>query len=139
MKKLFSIGIMALIIFGFTKPPKDPLAGKHGLTIQWLSWDNNKWGSAMMKKSTGGWYSIEGEQKNKDGYLKISGKVRLINPKELSFDGIITYEIESINEGKLCKKEGPQTFLSTKGRKYWRMQDMNSCETGTTDYIDIYF
>jgi hypothetical protein len=31
-------------------------------------------------------------------------------------------------------------FKSTKGRKYWRMQDMENCEgSGVVDYVDIYF
>ncbi len=138
MKKTLILIIAAVFSFSFT-PPKDSIAGKHGFTIQWLSWDKNKWGTAVIKKSTNEWYTIEGEQKNADGWVTISGKIKLVGPKELSFDGTITYEINSINNGKQCKKEGLQTFLSTKGRKYWRMQDMNSCEGGTTDYVDIYF
>jgi hypothetical protein len=37
-------------------------------------------------------------------------------------------------------KEGDKIFLSTKGRKYWRLQNMLNCEGNrVTDYIDIYF
>lgn len=119
--------------------PRAKLEGKHVFTIQWLTDKKDKPGTATITKSSDGWYTIKGEQKNAQGYVTISGKVKLENPKKLLFDGIIEYQVNYIGNNNLCKKEGPQIFLSTKNRKYWRMQDMNSCEGGTTDYIDIFF
>jgi hypothetical protein len=146
MKKVFLATSFLLVAFILnsavaqtTAKPTDKLSGRHSFTIQWLTFDNNKPGIATIKKGTDGWYSIEGKQKNDDGFITIAGKIKMSDPKKLLFDGTIIYEIMSINDGKQCKKVGPQVFLSTKNRKYWRMQDMNSCEGGTTDYIDIFF
>lgn len=118
---------------------KDKLEGRHVFTIQWLTYEKYKPGTVIIKKSTDGWYTIEGEQKNAEGYITISGKVKPEDPKKLLFDGIIEYQVRYIDNNNLCKKEGPQVFLSTKNRKYWRMQNMDSCGGGTTDYIDIFF
>ena len=118
---------------------KDPLQGRHSLTIQWLTFDKGSPGIAFINKTDGEWYSIKGEQQNAEGYLKIDGKIKMIDPKQLSFDGIISYQIRSINDGEICVKEGKQIFLSTLNRKYWRMRDMGNCDGTTTDYIDIFF
>jgi hypothetical protein len=146
MKKFFLATSFLLTAFIFNSAlaqtpvkGKDKLLGRHSFTIQWLTFDNNKPGIATIKKGTGGWYDIKGEQKNDDGFVSISGKIKMSDPKKLLFEGTITYAIMSINDGKECKKEGPHVFLSTKNRKYWRMQDMDSCEGGTTDYVDIFF
>lgn len=113
--------------------------GKHLFTLHWISWD--KPGSVMIKPSENGWYNISGGQKGKNGdYITIEGGVKQINPKELSFRGTIKYVVKRLNKGQPCIKKGVQTFKSTKGRKYWRLQNMINCEGGlTTDYIDIYF
>ena len=112
--------------------------GKHSLTIQWISWEQP--GIANIKKLDDGWYRISGEQsnpKNKD-YVYIVGKIKPVTDKELHFEGLIEYYIESLSP-KPCIKKGVQTFLSTKGRKYWRLQNMQHCEGVSTDYVDIYF
>ncbi len=116
------------------------IVGRHPLTLQWISWD--KPGYVHIKPATGDWYSIEGEQKSATGnnYVRIEGKIKPVSQKELFFEGRIETLIESINGGKPCLKKGEQIFLSTKGRKYWRLQNMLNCEGNmVTDYVDIYF
>ena len=110
------------------------IAGKHALTLQWISWDRP--GSVMITKGNGEWYKISGKQQERGQYLRINGKIRVVTAKQLEFDGVIeTLAPDSI----YCKREGLQTFLSTKNRKYWRLQNMLNCDGIITDYVDIYF
>jgi len=110
------------------------LSGKHPLTLQWISWD--KPGIINFKKTAENEYQVSGSQKRGSDYLKIEGKVIQISGKELAFEGTVETNIKS-NGGK-CLRTGPQTFLATQNRKYWRMQNMVEC-FGLTDYVDIYF
>lgn len=113
------------------------LTGKHPLTLQWISWD--KPGSVTIIPAENGWYTITGKQENKQNYLKINGRVKPLNAKELEFEGEIETRIESINNNEPCLKTGKKLFKATGDRKYWRLQDMINCDGTTTDYVDIYF
>lgn len=118
------------------------LAGKHALTLQWISWE--KPGEITFTSIGENKYEVEGSQMGeKSGecsncYLKIKGVVREITPKKLEFTGIIKSSVYHIQGGEACTKEGTFDFLSTKDRKYWRCQNMDGCD-GVTDYVDIYF
>lgn len=113
-------------------------AGKHPITLQWISWDNP--GYAEVTPIANSWYLISGTQNNENGdYLKIEGKIRRLSEKELEFEGRIETLVSSINKGEPCIKEGKQTFYGKGNRKYFRLQNMTSCEGGmVVDYIDIY-
>ena len=120
------------------------LIGRHNLTLQWIG--SNVPGMAMIeKKDDRGWYPIKGRQESSEGYLKIDGKLRPVFENyedelvELEFEGIIDYREKTINDNQPCIKSGRQMFLSTKQRKYWRLQNMLNCDSITTDYVDIYF
>lgn len=120
-----------------TGPGKESnFAGKHLLTLQWISWDRP--GSVTIKPIDDTWYSISGQQKEKGNYLVIDGRIRMISDRELEFDGKIEYSVESIIEGEPCIRNGKQIFKATGTRKYWRLQNMVHC-AGLTDYVDIYF
>ncbi|RYY89818.1 MAG: hypothetical protein EOO15_05000 [Chitinophagaceae bacterium] len=116
-----------------------PLSGAHRLTLQWISWDNP--GTVYFTATGDSTYRIRGEQKGAGGaYLRIEGTVRQESAKKLLFKGRVEHRTSTTNAGQPCVKEGEQVFLSTKGRQYWRMQDMQNCEGGmVTDYVDIYF
>ncbi|RYY38397.1 MAG: hypothetical protein EOO08_14875 [Chitinophagaceae bacterium] len=116
-----------------------PLAGAHRLTLQWISWDDP--GTVQFTPAPDSTYTIRGEQRTRKGdYLRIEGTMRQEGPKKLLFIGRVEHRISTVNGGQPCVKEGAQVFLSTKGRQYWRMQDMRNCEGGlVTDYVDIYF
>jgi hypothetical protein len=134
-----------------TVPKQDPelsmadkaLLGRHNLTLQWIGW--NVPGLAIIEAGKDGWYTIKGKQETKAGYLLIDGKLRPVFEnvedavEELEFNGVIEYKYETINGGAPCSKSGKQKFLSTQGRKYWRLQNMINCDKTTTDYVDIYF
>lgn len=116
---------------------EDVLAGTHPVTLQWISWD--KPGRVFIEKEGNGWYAIRGGQKERGRQLEIDGRIRMVNALELAFDGrIVMRGLQEISGQDSCVRTGPQTFLSTKGRKYWRLQQMLNCDGTTTDYIDIY-
>lgn len=121
--------------------PSGPLtirAGTHDLTLQWIGWDHP--GKAKIEKADGARYRIKGEQLHGEDYLRIEGYLTPQSATLLQFDGKLIYRVADLNGGEPCDKSGQQEFLSTKGRKYWRLQNMTNCEGGlVTDYVDIYF
>ena len=122
-------------------PPQKPyptLAGKHALTLHWISWE--KPGSVMIVPGEAGWYSIQGRQNGDHGnYLALNGKIRPLNDRELEFDGKIEHNVHITTLDEPCIRTGKQLFKATGTRKYWRLQNMLSCDSTTTDYVDIYF
>lgn len=127
------------------KLPETPIAqpyptfsGKHALTLQWISWD--KPGSVVITQSENGWYTIKGSQTGeKDSYLRINGRIKPLNDRELEFEGTIEHNAHLITAGEPCIRTGKQLFKATGTRKYWRLQNMISCDGTSTDYVDIYF
>lgn len=112
--------------------------GKHNFTLQWLGFD--KPGTVIIDYLGEGEYSIEGEQRNKNGYVTIQGTFSTISKKELRFNGKIITQVTHNNAGKPCIKKGTYKFLATGKRKYYRLQDMKNCEGGMlVDYVDIFF
>lgn len=117
-----------------TPPAADhDLSGRHGLTLQWISWEQP--GTVTFKKTGTDTYKISGKQAIKKQYVTVDGTVKRISDTQLEFDGTIVTFTDL--DGK-CVKEGKQTFLSTQDRKYWRLQNMQNCN-GAVDYVDIYF
>jgi hypothetical protein len=113
-------------------------AGKHPITLQWISWD--KPGTAELMSEPDGWFTITGTQSNAEGdRLTIEGKIRRIGPKELEFFGRIETVVQSINAGEPCVRNGRQRFYAKGTRKYYRMQQMENCGGGNVlDYVDIH-
>jgi hypothetical protein len=106
--------------------------------LHWISWD--KPGAVEIVPDSAEWYVIRGEQTNaSNDYITIYGRLKRYDENSLLFRGEIKYQVSTINNGEQCVKEGEKIFKTTKNRKYWRLQDMLSCEGGTTDYVDIYF
>jgi len=114
--------------------------GTHAITYQVIGWDQP--GKVTIKKITDGTFKVSGGQKSKNNkdYLKIDGKLQVVNDRELIFNGEILTRASDINGGMECKRSGAYHFKATGKRKYYRLQEMINCEGGmTTDYIDIYF
>ncbi len=115
------------------------IIGEHNLTLQWIGW--NKPGKAVIRIENNK-LVVSGEQRDKKtgDYLTISGEIEVVNAKELSFNGKIENRVSYVNNGKPCQKKGKFVFKATKGRKFWRLQQMDNCEQGgVVDYVDIYF
>jgi hypothetical protein len=114
------------------------LAGKHKLSLQWISWDY--FGTANITIANGA-YSVKGEQKSREDsdYVRLEGVITSISSKEFTFEGTIVTQISHINGGEPCERKGELTFRITGKRKYWRLQQIdNPCEA-VADYVDIYF
>lgn len=119
------------------------LAGRHQLSLQWISWQN--FGYIDFVKLKNNTYKVEGFQDGKKSkseckncYLKITGTIKKISDRALSFKGIIESSVSYIQQGKPYIKKGTFIFKATGNRKYWRCQNMKGCKE-STDYIDIYF
>lgn len=119
------------------------VVGKHMLSLQWISWEY--FGTCNITKQADGTLRCKGEQLSRGDdshigdYLKIDGTVRIVSALELEFTGTIRTKIYHINGGEEVLREGTFTFLSTNGRKYWRLQQMQNPADECTDYVDIYF
>jgi hypothetical protein len=119
------------------------LLGDHVMTLQWLQ-NHNGIGRAKISKQDGK-IVIDGYQEEKyqghHNYMSIEGTLRILDPKELEFDGTIVTRINYINGGAPYERKGRFLLKVTGKRKYWRMQNMTQPDTGyeVTDYIDIYF
>jgi hypothetical protein len=117
---------------------KKMLLGQHRLSLQWISWDY--FGKAIVKDDQGV-LLISGEQKGRgsDDYLKIEGRITLVDTKEIVFNGTIVTKVSYINGGNPCTRKGEMTFRITGNRRYWRLKEMdNPCEQ-VVDYVDIFF
>lgn len=119
------------------------VVGKHMLSLQWISWEY--FGTCNITKQADGTLRCTGEQLSRGDdsrigdYLKIDGTVRIVSALELEFTGTIRTKIYHINNGEEVVRDGTFTFLSTQGRKYWRLQQMQNPADDCTDYVDIYF
>ena len=114
------------------------LLGSHLMTLQWISWDNH--GRARVT-NRGGVYYLKGEQRGvgNSNLLSVDGRITEISAKEFKFDGKIITQIDHINGGQPCERNGEMTFRITGKRKYWRLMEMNNPCDEAADYVDIYF
>ena len=140
----FALVILALTSFAQAKTDVNDLtaarmlAGKHMLSLQWISWDH--FGSATVTNKDG-LYSIKGGQNGRGNsdFVTIEGTIKSVYATEFVFDGKIIMQISHINGGKPCARDGEFTFKVTGKRKYWRLQQMDNPCNEVTDYVDIYF
>lgn len=146
MKTIITLSLLFVSIFGYSQGKQtlwNEYIGEHKIKLQWL--DN----SASEKHPMGkviidqdydlGILTIEGSQiKNGDEYVTIIGVIEPISSTEFIFTGTITTRVSYINNNEPCERIGVYTFKKTKGRKFWRMQEMMNCDGSSTDYIDIY-
>ncbi len=111
------------------------LLGEHKFRLQWID------GKGVCEfKNVNGELRVTGKYELKGDFVSLDASVDVVNDKEIVLNGTIITKVSHINQGKECKREGKYMFRSTKGRKYWRMQNMDNCEPGNVvDYVDIYF
>lgn len=114
------------------------LLGKHKLSLQWISWDY--FGTVIVTNRKGN-FLIKGRQQqlNSDNFVAIDGRISRVNSKDFIFVGTIITQVDHINGGRPCTREGEMTFRITGKRKYWRLMEMDNPCDGVTDYVDIYF
>lgn len=112
------------------------LVGDHGVRLQWVS--DTKLGNVKITKLSDGLYSCVGKQlgDGNDDYVMLDGQIKVVNPLQLIFEGTIECRVSHIYKGKPYIRKGTMEFLNTKGRKFWRLQQMDNGDC--TDYVDIY-
>lgn len=124
---------------------RDRLRNNSGLTLQWISWDyrghldvTQDGALVRLRGSQNGSDAPPGAKDAASGRLELDGVVTDIASDHFSFDGTITI-IDAPDAGRDCIRTGPMLFQITQNRKYWRLQNMEACGDGLTDYVDIYF
>ncbi len=125
---------------------KDPaqrakLIGKHMLSLQWLQFMNNTYGNATVTDKDGA-LLLKGEQRAKGkekGYMTVDGRITEVGSHAFKFHGKIASSVSHLNDGKECVRSGDLNFVAKSGRKYWRLQEMQSPCSEVTDYVDLYF
>lgn len=147
MKKL--IASAAILIAGYAGMAQEKEApapatireGKHKFSLQWIGW-GEKFGSADIRKLNDSTYSVKGEQRSDENedFVSIDGKLIMITPRKLRFEGTILTKVHHNNNNEVCDKTGTYTFFASGVRKYWRLQEMDNCDKGAAvDYVDIFF
>jgi hypothetical protein len=107
-----------------------------GITLQWIGWDRR---GRLHVRDEGGRTLLEGGQRARDGRgrLELDGELVWIMSDRFRFRGRILIA-DTPDPGRNCLREGDFTFQVTRGRRYWRLQEMEQCN-GLADYVDIYF
>lgn len=147
MKKVLTISSILISSFAVTAQEKEAPApatireGAHKFSLQWIGWDR-QFGSAEIKKLNDSTYSVKGEQRSEDkeDFVTIDGKLIMLTPRRLRFEGTILTKVRHNNNNEVCDKTGTFTFYASGVRKYWRLQEMDNCDKGNAvDYVDIFF
>jgi hypothetical protein len=119
---------------------RQKLLGNHMLSLQWIQFETKAFGSAKVSEQNG-MLRLSGEQKNpkNQDFLQVDGEITQVDKLEFRFTGSIVYRAKEISGERLCERKGEFTFKITGGRKYWRLQQMDSPCGTVTDYVDLYF
>ncbi|WP_213668229.1 hypothetical protein [Roseococcus pinisoli] len=108
-----------------------------GMSLQWISWDNSR--GHLRVEERDGLVLLRGtqQQRNGPGRLEIDGVVLRIDRTSFVFRGRIDIH-QAPGDRAECPRSGDLHFRVTGSRRYWRMQEMETCGR-LTDYVDIYF
>ncbi|WP_255469102.1 hypothetical protein [Achromobacter sp. UMC46] len=110
------------------------LLNNSGVSVQWL-WSAER--GHLTAKDVNDVVRIDGTQSNFEGTLKINGEIVSIDSDRFTFRGTILI-LDAPDKGRRCERTGDYEFRATGKRKYWRLQQMESCGR-LTDYVDIYY
>ncbi|MFD4838439.1 hypothetical protein ACFWP0_13110 [Achromobacter sp. NPDC058515] len=110
------------------------LLNNSGVSVQWL-WSAQR--GHLSAKDVNDVVRIDGTQANFEGTLKVNGEIVSIDSDRFLFRGTILI-LDAPDKGRRCERTGDFEFKATGKRKYWRLQQMESCGR-LTDYVDIYY
>ncbi|MVW79462.1 hypothetical protein [Bordetella sp. 02P26C-1] len=110
------------------------LVHNRGITLQWL-WSDNL--GRLQVTNLDGFVSLAGSQVNQHGAVHLQGDVVSIDNKGFAFRGTILIE-DAPEPGRRCERTGDFYFKASGKRRFWRLQQMQSCDH-FTDYVDIYY
>jgi len=105
-----------------------------GVTLQWL-WSDDR--GHLVATDKNDVVSIAGTQENAEGSLAIKGDIVSIDKDRFVFRGTILI-VDAPDQGRRCERTGDFEFKATGKRRYWRLQQMQTCDH-LTDYVDIYY
>ncbi|CAM4396654.1 hypothetical protein [Bordetella muralis] len=105
-----------------------------GVTLQWL-WSDER--GHLVATDKNDVISIAGTQENAEGALDIKGDIVSIDKDRFVFRGTILI-VDAPDQGRRCERTGDFEFKATGKRRYWRLQQMQTCDH-LTDYVDIYY
>lgn len=105
-----------------------------GVTLQWL-WSDER--GHLVATDKNDVVSIAGTQENAEGALDIKGDIVSIDKDRFLFRGTILI-VDAPDQGRRCERTGDFEFKATGKRRYWRLQQMQTCDH-LTDYVDIYY
>jgi len=121
--------------------------GRHGLGVNRVN-DGARTGRLMITRN-GDHLELEGSVSKGPFDLEINGDVVPLSDKEFRLVGTIAGTPDMSWAGEAARRretKGTFTFRSTKGRKYWRLYDVDGTECVCTDdcgndfcYIDVGF
>lgn len=147
MKRILTISAFIVSAFAVKAQEKEAPApatirdGAHKFSLQWIGW-GEQFGTVQIKKLNDSTYSVKGEQRSddKEDFASIDGKLIMLTPRRLRFEGTILTKVRHNNNNEVCDKTGTYTFFASGVRKYWRLQEMDNCDKGNAvDYVDIFF
>ncbi|WP_442680645.1 hypothetical protein ACSBM8_05465 [Sphingomonas sp. ASY06-1R] len=109
-----------------------------GITLQWISFETAGRGHLHVK-TRNGVVHLKGEQHegNGGGQVTLDGDVVQIDARSFTFRGRIEIS-DTPDKGRSCIRDGEYEFRVTGKRRYWRLQQMQTCDN-LTDYVDIYY
>lgn len=120
-------------------PLEQKVVGKHLMELFWIGGDE-KFGYVNITKEADGRLKCKGSQYSDDraDYVIMNGFVEIENANHLVFKGKISIRVHDINNGQEYVRDGAYDFKAYNGRKYWRLQQMET-PSGETDNLDIFF
>lgn len=110
------------------------ILGTHKFALQWISWE--KFGKATFYEKNGELYLDANQSMNND-YVKLNGKVEIVDVDHFIINGTLITKVSHINNGQECVRNGIFNF-KTRGRAYFRLMEMENPCDGVTDYVDIF-
>lgn len=115
------------------------LLGEHRLRLQWIDFeDKTKNTGKAVAEMQDGLIRIKGEQRDAKGnFLTIEGDILELSPISFRMKGKIISRIEYLNQAAPCERTGEFTFATYGGRRYWRLQQLQSPCGSHVDYVDV--
>ena len=146
------VAVLALALLALplpAAPPEAPTSVKDatalrrlhknsGMTLQWISFDSAKRGHVAVTTKSG-LVHLHGTQQspNSTARVTLDGDVVAIDARSFTFRGQIVIT-DAPDVGRNCVRDGDFEFRATGKRRYWRLQQMETCDK-LTDYVDIYY
>lgn len=116
------------------------ITGNHLFSLQWIGWSNwNDYGTAVIRKQSHGKLLISAWQGVGENYAALTGEITVVSETEFIIEGDLVTRVDHIADGEAVARTGVFHFAATRGRKYWRMREIQNPADNVVDYVDIFF